>query len=84
MAPNVKSKELKEREGDGKHGWFLSKESWLVEEEHGQQICKPTLTQPFQTDMRYEFIFQDLKHESKFDIFQQSKEREHQRESRGG
>jgi hypothetical protein len=84
MAPNVKSMELKEREGDGKHGWFLSKESWLEKEEHGQQIGKPTLTQLFQTDTRYEFVFQDLKHESKFYIFQQSKEREHQRESGGG
>ena len=63
MAPNMKSTEFKDKECDGKHGWFLCKESWLVEEQLDQQICKPTMAQPFQTDMRYEFIFQDLKNE---------------------
>ena len=67
MAPNVNRRGLKDKvEGEEKTGWFPCKESWLVaKEEPGQQICKTTLTHSFQTDMRYEFIVQDLKHESK-------------------
>ena len=86
MAPNVNRRGLKDKgEGEGKTVWFPCKESWLVaKEEPGQQICKTTLTQSFQIDMRYEFIVQDLKHELKTYNFQQAREREHQRESQGG
>jgi len=57
MAPNMNRVEVKEKKVE--NGWFLSKESWLiqkeeswlVQEELGKHICKST--SPFQTDVRY-------------------------------
>ena len=35
--------------------WMVQKKSWLIQEILGKQICKSTLTAPFQTNVRYVF-----------------------------
>lgn len=70
MAPNMRSVDVKDKKVKRNNGWFLSKESWLDQKEEswmvqkkswliqeilGKQICKSTLTAPFQTNVRYVF-----------------------------
>ena len=60
MAPSMNRVEVKDKEVERSKGWFLSKESWMVQKEESwmvqkeleKQISKSTLTPPFQTDAR--------------------------------